>query len=600
MVRKAIREKRLDGIVMSNCSPALHQNTFRRVAASEGLNPFLCEVANIREQCSWPHPDQIETATNKALSIIRGVVTKVSRNEELVPSSVSLTRKALVIGAGVAGLQAALSVADAGFPVVLVEREPSVGGRTLQLGSTAPDLRRPACFLSPWIDRVARHPGIRLLAHAEIVELEGFVGNFKAKIREKASSVDAAACDGCMACAAACPVEVPSTFDRGLSKRKAIHRLHPLAFPGRPVIDRAACLRFRGGSCDACAKACPRGAVRYDDADRTVEEEVGAVVVATGLDLLPKAELGEFEPDPDVLDALQFERLLDPEGPTRGRVLRPSDGKPAKTVVFVQCAGSRDPEHHKPYCSKICCLYTAKQARLFRRAVPDGAAFVSYIDVRATAKGAEEFVRDASEEDGVVYLRGRVAKAWRDGNRLKARCADTLSGKAVEIDADLVVLAMAVVASPGARELGRTINIITDEHGFASESHIKLGPVDTLTAGIYLAGACQMPKDIAHSVYSASGAAAKVLSLFSRKELLHDPVIAEVDEEVCAGCGRCVEVCAYGAPVLDERKGVARVNPAVCEGCGACAAGCPSGAMRHRNFGKRQFLDLIDNAVRDY
>ncbi len=600
IVRKAIREKKLDGIVMSNCSPALHQKTFRRLAQSQGLNPYHCEIANIREQCSWPHPDWPEVATLKAMNIIKGVVEKVKRNEALYPGRAQITRRTLVIGAGISGIRAALDIANAGYPVVLVETEPAIGGKVRALATTAPSFEPPGCLLSPWIAECAANPLIELMAYSEVEELEGYVGNFKAKIRRKASfTADVPGADW-QRISRACPVSVPSEFDRGLGKRKAIHSPGPDPYPPMPVIDRKACLHFRDGSCSACKDAAPKGAVDFDMQDEIVERDLGAVVVASGFDLMPPSELAEIDPDPDVIDALQFERLAAPSGPTGGRILRPSDGSVPRTVVFVQCSGSRDPEHHKPYCSRICCMYTAKQARMFMRAVPGGRAVVSYIDVRTTSKGAEEFYRAATETDGVDYMRGRVSRAFRVGGKIRVLAADTLAGKSISIDADMVVLAMAVVAHPSARQLGRTVNIITDEHGFASEAHIKLGPVETLTAGIYIAGACQMPKDITHSVYSSSGAASKVLSLFSNEELLNDPVVAFVDEEVCSGCGYCVAACAFGAPELDPVTGKARVNASICQGCGACAVACPSEAMGHKNFSTRQFIDLIENALKEY
>jgi heterodisulfide reductase subunit A len=327
---------------------------------------------------------------------------------------------------------------------------------------------------------------------------------------------------------------------------------------------------------------------------------VGSIVVATGHDLYDKEQIEEHDSDPDVIDTLQFERMLSPDGPTGGAIVRPSNGKIPREVVFVSCVGSRDPEHHLPYCSRVCCMVVAKQTALFRRAVPDGQAYVFYMDVRSDAKDFEEFLKDVVERDRVVYLRGRVSRIFRDGDKVVVWGADTLTGKRVEIAADLVVSAMAMIPSAGAKALSRKLNIISDEHGFMSEAHIKLRPVETLTAGIFLAGTAQAPRDIADTVSSASGAASKVLSLFSRKELLHEPEIAHVDEEVCAGCGLCVSICAYGAPALDEQRRVARINEALCEGCGACAALCPSGAMEHKNFSSRQFFEMIDVAAADY
>ena len=519
LVRKAIREKALDGIVISSCSPSLHERTFRNLVASEGMNPFYCEIANIREQCSWPHYSDKSTATKKAVVIIKAVIEKLRRNISLVPMVVPLTKRALVIGAGIAGMRAALDIADGGYEVVLVEKSPAIGGHVTQLSGTFPTLEDVPSLVAPVMAKVASHPRIRLYTYSEIDNVSGYVGNFRVSIRQEAI---------------------------------------------------------------------------------LVEEQVGAVIVATGYELYPRDGIGEYASDPDVLDGLQFERLLSPSGPTAGEIRRPSDGKVPKQVVFIQCVGSRDPEHGVPYCSRVCCMYTAKQAMLYKQAVPDGQAYIFYMDIRSDAKGYEEFVKKVVDEQRVLYLRGRVSKVFREGEKLRVWGADTLTGKSIEISADLVVLATAMVPSPTVRELARKLNIIVDAHGFVSEAHIKLRPVETLTAGIYLAGTAQWPRDIPDTVSSASGAASKILSLFSRKELLHEPTIATVDSEVCAGCGQCVAICAYKAIELDPKKRVARVNEALCEGCGACVVACPSKAMRHKNWTPKQFFEMIDVGISEY
>ena len=599
LVRKAIREKSLNGIVMSNCSPFLHERTFRNLAASEGVNPYYCEIANIREHCSWPHAYDKEVATKKAIAIIKATVEKVRRNIALTPMVVPLTKRALVIGGGVAGMQAALDIADGGYEVLLVERSPTIGGHAIQLSGTFPTLDRPPCLVAPKMAEVANHPNIKLYTYAEIEEVSGYVGNFTVKIKRKPSYIVSEKCDLCRLCLEKCPASSPAEFDRGLSQRKALY-LSPQAVPQKLVIDPGSCLHFNGDQCRACEEVCPTKAIDFLQEEVFVEEEVGAIIAATGYDLFPRERIGEYAEDPDVIDGLQFERILSASGPTGGEVRRPSDGKVPQEVVFIQCVGSRDPEHGVRYCSRVCCIYTAKQAVLYKRAVPQGQAYIFYMDIRSDAKGYEEFVQRAMEEDQVLYLRGRVSKVFRDGDKIKVWGVDTLSAKSIEISADLVVLATAMVPSPGAKELARKLNIIFDEYGFLTEAHLKLRPVETLTSGIYLAGTAQWPRDLPDTVSSASGSASKILSLFSRKELLHEPMIASVDEEVCSGCGYCVSICAYKAIELDTRRRVARVNEAVCEGCGACAVTCPSGAMQHKNFTARQFFEMIDVATGAY
>jgi len=600
LVRKAIREKNLNGIVMSNCSPSLHLNTFRNLVASEDVNPYHCEVANIREQCSWPHTADKERATKKAVSIIKSVIEKLRRNISLTPLVVPLTKRVLVIGAGVAGMQAALDIADSGYEVVLVEKSPSIGGHAPQLSGTFPIDGRVSCMVSPMMSKVASHPNISLYAYSEIEDVAGYVGNFQVSIRRKATSVDEDKCNYCGLCMGSCPVRVPSEFDRGLTSRGAIYVPFPEALPPRPVLDRETCQHFNDGECHACEEACPSKAIDFQQEDAVVEEEVGAIIVATGYELFPCNRITEYASDPDIIDGLQLERLLSPSGPTSGEVRRPSDGKVPGQVVFVQCAGSRDPEHGVPYCSRVCCMYVAKQAQLYKQVVPDGQVYVFYMDIRSDAKGYEEYVKKVVDEERVLYLRGKASKIFRDGDKLKVWGADTLTGKSIEIAADLVVLATAMVPSPEAKDLARKLNIIADQHGFITEAHIKLRPVETLTAGIYLAGTAQWPRDLPDTVASASGAASKILSLFSRKELLHDPTVAAVDDEVCRGCGQCVAICSFQAIELDAVKKVARVNEAVCVGCGACAVTCPSKAISHKNWTARQFFEIIDIVTAEY
>lgn len=521
MIRKAIREHGLKGVVNANCAPSLHEKTFRRAVAAEGVNPYLQETANIREFCSWPHAKNRIVATAKAISIVKAAIERLRLNMALTPSVIPVTKRALVIGGGIAGMQAALDIADGGYPVVLVERAPEIGGHVAQLSHTFLTLDNARALITPMIDRVTAHPKISVLCGTEIEEVDGYVGNFVVKLR--------------------------------------------------------------------------RG-----DSSTITEEKVGAVVTATGYDLFPRERLSEFDMDPDVIDGLEFERMLAPDGPTGGQVRRPSDGTEPRQVVFLQCCGTRDPEHGVTYCSRVCCMVTAKQALLYKQKAPDGQAYIFYMDMRSDAKGFEEFQQRVIEEQRLLYLRGRVSRVFRDGDRLKVWGADTLTGKSLEIDADLVVLALGMTPSVGALELARKLNTMTDENGFFTEAHLKLRPVETLTSGVYLAGTAQWPRDIPDTLSSASGAASKILSLFSRQELLHEPTTAAVDEEVCVGCGQCVSTCSYKAIELDPDGRVAVVNDAVCEGCGACAVTCPSKAMRHKNATAGQFMKMIEVACGEY
>ncbi len=592
LIIDSIKEKGLDKVVVSCCSPTLHETTFRNAAKSAGINEFQCEIANIREQCSWVHKD-MDKATDKATRITRSAVERVLGNESLEPISIPVTRRALVIGGGIAGIQAALDMANTGYEVVLVERSPSIGGHMIQLSETFPTLDCSQCILTPKMVDVSKHPKIKLLTYSEIQDVSGYVGNFKIKILKKPTYVDPEKCTLCDECLKVCPVVTSNEFDLGLTGRRAIYIPFPQAIPATFTLDIKNCPGLLPIACGKCADVCDPEAIDYDMKPEIIEEEVGAIVIATGFDLYEKENLSEYGYGkyPDVLDGLQFERLCSASGPTQGKILRPSDHKEPKEVVFIQCAGSRDPELHCAYCSKICCMYTAKHAMLYKHHVRDGQAYIFYIDIRSGGKGYEEFVQRAVEEDGVIYLRGKVAKIFEEKGKVKVWGVDTLSGKDIEIDADMVVLATAMRPSDGAEDLAKKLKIALDKDGFLAEAHPKLKPVESVTAGIFLAGAAQAPKDIPEVVAQASGAAAKAIAILSQERLFHSPNVAKVNLNLCTGCGMCVDVCPYEAVSLKDGK--AEVNEVLCEGCGTCQATCLRAAIEVKNLTPAQVHEMI-------
>ncbi len=604
---QAVREHRLNRVVVASCSPRLHEETFRKVLARAGLNPYLVEMANIREHCTWVHGPEPERAQVKALSLVRRAVAKANCLQPLSGSRIPVTRRCLVIGGGIAGLQVALDVADAGHEVILVEREPTLGGNMAKLDKTFPTLDCSACISTPKMVSAVSHPNIRLYTYAEVEKLTGYIGNFEATIRQKARYVDHAKCTGCGTCWEKCPVRVPSEFNAGMSDRKAIYIPFPQAVPNKPVIDRENCRYFKTGKCRICQKLCPAGAVEYEQEEETAVEKVGAVVAATGFKLFDWARVyGEYGYGryPDVITGLQFERLVNAAGPTGGKIRRPSDGAVPQTVVFVKCVGSRDEAKGRAYCSRICCMYTAKHALQVLEKVAGARVFVFFMDVRTAGKGYEEFYQRAVRE-GAVYIRGRVSKIYQDGGRLVVKGADTLLGRPVEVDADLVVLATAVEPAAGAAAVARLLGINADQDGFFQEAHPKLRPVETHTGGVFLAGTCQAPKDIPDTVAQAGGAAAKVAGLLSRDELVTSPMVSTVNETLCSGCLLCVPVCPYRAleaGVITERisgypareRTVVKVNTGLCQGCGACNAACRSGAIEVRGFTNEQILAELE------
>ena len=614
LVRKRIVDDRLDGLVVASCSPHMHLRTFRKAAESAGLNPYLVEMANIREHCSWVHQDR-DDATHKAIDLVRMAVAKVRRNRALQPIRVPVTRRALVIGGGVAGIQAALDIADAGYPVVLVERDPSIGGKMAGLSETFPTLDCSQCILTPRMVDVAQHPNITLHTYSEVESVAGYLGNFRVTIRKKARYIDMERCTGCGECWNVCPSKKnPSEFDYRLGQRTAIYVPFPQAVPARPVIDSQACLKLKKGRCGLCEKKCQAGAIKFDDQDQLVDEEVGAVVVATGYqlyDIGPRYNgskwdgYGEYGYGryPDVIDSLQFERLASASGPTGGKIQRPSDGREPKSVVFISCVGSRDNAKGISYCSKVCCMVNAKHTMLYRHKVHDGAAHVFYMDIRAGGKNYDEFVRRAIEQDGAQYHRGRVSQITEQDGQLIVRGVDTLAGVPLTIAADMVVLASAMVPADGVQRLAQKLNVGYDEFGFLSESHPKLRPVETNAAGVFVCGACQGPKDIPESVSQASAAAGKVLVMFARDQLTREPEVAHVNEATCAGCLACLKACPYKAiqsKDVTNRAGqvirhVVAINPGLCMGCGTCVAVCRSKSADLDGFSEQQIYSMVES-----
>jgi heterodisulfide reductase subunit A len=605
MIKDAIEAQALDRVVIASCSPRMHETTFRKMLKGTKVNPYMLEIANIREQCSWVHTDR-EKATEKAIDLIRMSAAKAARDEPLFTSSIPITKKALVIGGGIAGIQAALDIADAGHEVTLLEREPSVGGKMAMLDKTFPTLDCSACISTPKMVDVGAHPNIRLLTSCEVVKSEGYIGNFQVTIRRNARYVNHDLCTGCGLCETKCPVKTDSEFNHGLSKRPAIYKLFPQAVPSKPVIDKAHCLKLIKGTCGVCAKVCPLGCIDYDDEDRTFTEAFGAVVFATGYELIDWTSLyGEYGGGryPDMLSGLQFERLVNASGPTEGHITRPSDGKEPETVAIVKCVGSRDPKKGKSYCSRACCMYAAKHAHQILDKLPQARVFIFYIDVRTPGKGYEEFY-DQTRKDGAIYVRGRIAKIYKEGDKLICQGEDTLLGRQVKVAADLVILETAMTPSSGVAELSSLFGVARDANDWIQEAHPKLRPVETQVGGVFLAGACQGPRDIPDTVAHASAAAAKVVSLLNKSEMETSPMISAVRREQCCGCGACEKICPYTAITLEEiddrdgakriKRKIAAVNSGLCQGCGACTAACRTGAIDLLGFSNAQILEEVD------
>jgi heterodisulfide reductase subunit A len=605
LIKDTIKKEKLEGVVIACCSPRMHETTFRGVVEVGGINAFNLEIANIREQCSWAH-DNKEDATNKAKSLIRGAVAKAKLLEPLSSSKIPVTKSALVVGAGIAGIQAALDLAEEGNKVYLVEKQPTIGGRMAQLDKTFPTLDCSGCILTPKMMEVANHPNIELLTYSEVKAVEGSIGNYTVKVNKKARYVDTDKCTGCGDCVTACRLKdrITSEFDEGIGKRSAIYIPFPQAVPLKCTIDKDNCLMLTRGKCGTgplCVDACEAGAINFEDKDEELELNVGVIVAATGYDLIDPESLYEYgyNNSEDVITTMQMERLINSSGPTKGEIIRPSNGEKPKSITYILCVGSRD-ENECSWCCRIGCMSALKHVYLLKEKLGDEVEInVCYTDIRSFGKGYEEFYHNIRGMN-TNFFRGRPSEVRPGKENLTIDIFDTTTNKLFEIKTDLVVLVPALVPRADSGEFARTLRISQSADGFLLEAHPKLRPVDTFTGGIFIAGCCQAPKDIQDTVAQASGAAARAANILTKEELASEPQISYVDEDLCSGCSSCVAVCAYNAIDLVKTEGdkqVAKVNEALCMGCGACCAACPSGAMQQKGFKDKQLLPMVDETV---
>ncbi|MBU1940645.1 MAG: CoB--CoM heterodisulfide reductase iron-sulfur subunit A family protein, partial [Candidatus Thermoplasmatota archaeon] len=598
LIRKDIKEEKLDRVVVASCSPRMHEPTFRAVLEESGMNPYFFEMVNLREQCSWVHEDK-EKATLKAVSLIEGAVERAAFLEPLEKKVVSVIPKGLVIGGGIAGIQAALEIAEKGFKTYLVERSPSIGGHMAQLDKTFPTMDCSACILTPKMVDVANHPNIELYTYSEVMSVDGYIGNFKVKIKKKPRYVDIEKCVGCGSCAEVCRLKdrIQNEFDMNLTKRGAIYVPFPQAVPLKYCIDPEKCITLKTGKCGdhaLCVDACDRNAIDFNQKEEIVTIDVGTIVVATGYDLfdpMKKPEYG-YEKFDNVITGLEFERMVSASGPTNGHL--EINGKEPEKVVFIQCVGSRDKQTNE-YCSRVCCMYTAKQAHMVREKIPNSELIVYYTDVRAFGKGFEEFYNRVQGEN-IIYRRRELADPIEI---VKKGYGVVVKAKGhPDAQADLIVLATGIVPRADAKDFARLLNINQSADGFMLEAHPKLRPVDTFTEGIFLAGCCQSPKDIPDAVAQASGAAIRAAEPLAAGKVEVEAISAAIDDDLCSGCRICEELCAYSALEFDKKDKLMRVNDVMCKGCGSCASACPTGAITMRHFDVKQILAQIRGLVK--
>ncbi len=600
LIKNDIREHKLNRVVVASCSPRLHEPTFRRACEEAGLNKYLFEMANIREQCSWVHLYAKEEATEKAKDLVRMAVAKAALLEPATEMEVPIIKKALVVGGGVAGIQAALDLADTGYKVYLVEKEPSIGGRMAQIDKTFPTMDCSICILAPKMSDAGRHPNIELLTNSEVKEVKGYIGNFKVQVLKKPRYVTKD-CTACGDCSKECPATAPNEFDVGLATRRAIYTPFAQAVPSTYIIDRNLCLNKDNIiTCDKCIKACEREAINFDMKPETVELNVGTIIVATGADVYDPASLVDYGYTrfPNVITSLEFERLINAGGPSGGRLIRPSDVQVPDTVAFVQCVGSRSEKSGHFYCSNVCCMNTIKDSLLIKEHWPNTKIYVFYVDIRAYGKGFEDLYKRAKKE-GVVFIRGLPAEIVEDRKtqNLRLRGENTLSKELYNVEAGIVILSIGIEPRRDSEIIQHFFTLSKTADGFFMEAHPKLRPVDTPTGGVFLAGCAEAPKDIKDSVTQASAAAARAGILMAKGKVAVEAITPRMMIENCTVCGLCARVCPYNAITVDKEAKKTEIVEAACAGCGTCGAECPFDALIMRHFTDDQIIAQIEAAT---
>ncbi|MCD4843175.1 MAG: CoB--CoM heterodisulfide reductase iron-sulfur subunit A family protein [Methanosarcinales archaeon] len=588
-IKKAIKDLDLNRVLVASCTPKTHEPIFRACVEEAGLNPYLFEFVNIREHCSWIHMWEKEDATKKAKELVRMGVARAALLEPLQSSEVPVTNKALVIGAGVTGMQAAMDIGDMGFQVYLVEAGPSIGGKMAQLDKTFPTNDCSICILGPKMVEVNRNPNIEIMSYSEVEEVDGYVGNFDVKVKHKARYVDINLCSGCNSCVEKCPVEVPYwEFNEGIGTRKAVYVPFPQAVPLRALIDKSICI-----DCGACSKACERGAINMDQEDTFSELEVGVIVVCVGYDVYdpePNHDFG-FGLYDNVITTMEFERLINASGPTMGKVVRPSDVVQPKRIGFVQCVGSRD-VNSNIYCSSFCCMASLKNAQLIKEKYPDTEVYIMYMDMRTPFRMYEEFYNRARDMD-IHFIRGRPAEVTENEDKnIIARIEDTLTNKIENLELDMMVLSVGAVSPESTEKIRQILKVSRAADGFMMEAHPKLKPVDTTLDGIFIGGMTQGPKDIPYSISQGSACAARATRFLAQGKALTEGITIAVDEDICVGCGVCVPMCPFQALKMDD-DGKLEIIKALCKGCGTCAVACPSGALQQSHYKNNQILAQV-------
>lgn len=598
-LKEKIVEEKVDRVVIASCSPKVHELLFRDALEEAGINKYLLEIANIREQSSWVHRGEKERATVKASDLIKAAIEKARRLEPLTPKKVPITDSVLIIGGGVAGIKAALSLGDMGIKTYLVEREPSIGGHMAMFDKTFPTMDCSICIMAPLMVEVSHHENVELITYSEVKEIRGHIGNFHVKIEKKPRFVKEDLCVGCIeTCASVCSIEVPDNYNSGYNARKAIYLQFPQAIPMVAVIDPEACI-----GCKDCEAFCDRKAIDFDQKSETIELEVGAIIVAAGYDpfdptVYKEYGYGEYK---NVVTGLEMERFLSPSGSTNGKILRPDNGEVARRVAFIQCVGSRDENVGKPGCSRVCCMYAMKQAMEIRERVPDAEIDVYYIDIRAFGKGYEQYWQRIINEYRVRFIRGRVSKIMEDPgtNNLILKAENTLTGELIETEYDLVILSIGMDPPEGLENITEMLKISTDSEGFLLEDHPKLRTSESTVKGVFLAGCAQGAKDIQDTISHAESAAIKVANLVKSKEVELDPLWPIIDSEKCIGCRLCEQTCDWKALEFDKETKKVVVKALNCVACGTCAGACPEGAISIQGFTDDQLISQIDAVLKE-